>query len=202
MDAVNLLAGLVENHQVWAYVIIVLGLILEGEVIAISSGILTYLGLLSFPIVLVLILIGGLMKTIFGYALGRYLYLKFNHNKFFVFIEKRVNGFVPRFRERPFWSIFISKFIIGANNLVIIFSGYEGINYRKFLRAEILATAIWAPTMLSLGYFFGYTALRISREIWQFSLIVMVLFILFVIFDKIIGMLYELFEEFKYGKKQ
>jgi membrane protein DedA with SNARE-associated domain len=85
---------------------------------------------------------------------------------------------------------------MGANNIVIIFCGYEKINYKKFLKAEIIATAIWAPLLLTLGYIFSYTALHVSREIWRFSMVILVLFIIFILFDKLVSWVYELFEEF------
>lgn len=201
MDVVNLITSLVENHQIWAYAIMLFGVIIEGEVVGISGGILVHLGALSFPIALICVFCGGLLKTFLGYKLGAYFQRRFKTSKFLMYIEKKVQSAVPRFKEKPFWSIFISKFIIGANHLVILYSGYVGVDYRKYLKAEILATAIWAPIVLSLGYFFSYTALQISRDIWQFSMIVLVLFILFVAFDKLAGEIYEFFAEYKNGKK-
>ena len=196
MHTVNLLINLVEHHQVLAYIIIFFGLIFEGELIVISTGILAHLGALNFWFSLFFILLGGLSKTFIGYALGEFLYKKFNHNRFFRYIQKQVYSILPRFKTKPFWSIFISKFIMWANNIVIIFSGYEKIDYKKFLKAEIIATLVWAPLLLSLGYFFSYTALHISRDIWKFSMVVLILFIIFILFDKLVSWLYELFEEF------
>lgn len=201
METINLLTGLIEGHQVWAYILIYLGLIFEGEFFIISTGILAHLGALNFWFCLLFIFLGGVSKTILGYALGRWLYRKFNRNRFFRYIERKVYGLMPRFKEKPFWSIFISKFILGANHLVIVFSGYENIDYRKFLKAEVVATAIWAPLLLTLGYFFSYTALHISSEIWKFLMVIFVLFMLFVLFDKFVSWLYELFEEFYAEKK-
>jgi len=196
MHTINLLIGLVEHHQVLAYLLIFIGLIFEGEFFIIFTGILTHLGALNFWISLVFVFLGALSKTFIGYALGEFLYRKFQHHKFFTYIQKRVYNILPRFKAKPFWSIFISKFIIGANNIVVVFSGFEKINYKKYLKAEILATIVWAPLLLSLGYFFSYTALHVSREIWKFSLVVLILFIMFILFDKLISWLYELFEEF------
>jgi membrane-associated protein len=201
MHTVNLLINLVEHHQVLAYIIIFFGLIFEGELIVISTGILAHLGALNFWFSLFFILLGGLSKTFIGYALGKFLYKKFNHNRFFRYIQKQVYSILPRFKTKPFWSIFISKFIMWANNIVIIFSGYEKIDYKKFLKAEIIATLVWAPLLLSLGYFFSYTALHISRDIWKFSMVVLILFIIFILFDKLVSWLYELFEEF-YNENQ
>jgi membrane protein DedA with SNARE-associated domain len=186
----------VEHHQTLTYAIILLGLIFEGEVIIISTGILAHLGALNIWFAIIFILCGAVAKTFFGYALGGYLYQKYHHNGFFRYIQKRVYSFLPRFKEQPFWSVFVSKFIMGANNIVILFSGYEKIEYKNFVKAELIATFIWAPLLLSLGYFFSYTALSVSRDVWKFLAVVLVLFIIFILFDKLVSWLYELFEEF------
>lgn len=196
MHTVNLLTSIVENHQILIYAFIFLLLIFEGEVVVIFTGILAHLGALNFFVALIFILLGAFAKTFLGYSLGEYLHKKFHHHRFFNFIQKRVYTLLPKFKSKPFWSIFISKFMIGTNNVAIIFCGFERIDYRKFLKAETLATLIWAPFLLSLGYIFSYTALQVSEEIWRFSLVVVVLVLMFVLFDKLVGWLYELFEEF------
>lgn len=201
MHTVQILTGLIEHHQILAYVLIFIGLIFEGEIIIISTGVLSHLGALNFWVAIIFVLLGSFAKTFIGYAIGEYLYEKYNHNGFFRYIQKRVYNVLPKFKIKPFWSIFISKFIMWVNNIVIIFSGYEKINYKKFLKAEISATLIWAPFLLSLGYLFSYTALSVSKEIWKFLTVVLVLLIMFILFDKLVSWLYELFEEF-YDKQE
>jgi membrane-associated protein len=200
MHTVNLLISLVEHHQILTYVVIYLGLIFEGEFFIISTGILAHLGALNFWVSLVFVLLGALSKTFIGYAFGEFLFKKFNRHKILKYLQKRVYSILPKFKEKPFWSIFISKFIMGANYIVIIFSGYEKIDFKKYLKAEISSIMIWAPVLLSIGYFFSYTALHVSREIWKFLLVILVLFVIFILFDKLVSWLYELFEEF-YDKK-
>ncbi len=196
MHTVKILSGIVENHQVLIYAIILLGIIFEGEFVIIFTGVLAHLGALNVFVAIIFILLGAFAKTFFGYALGQFLFKKFNHHRFFRYIQKRVYLLLPKFKTKPFWSIFISKFIIGANNVVIIFSGFEKINYKKYLKAEVLATVLWAPFLLSLGYIFSYTALQVSGEIWRFSMVVLVLVIMFILFDKLVSWIYELFEEY------
>lgn len=202
MYTVNLLTSLVDHHQILAYGIIFLGLIFEGEFVVISVGILSHLGALNFWFSLLFILLGAISKTFLGYALGGFLYKKFNHHRIFKYIQKRVYNVFPRFKVKPFWSIFVSNFIMGVNYLVVVFCGYEKIDYKKFLKAEISSKLIWAPGLLSLGYFFGYTAFNISREIWKFSMVVVILFILFIFVDKLIGWAYEIFEEIYDNEEQ
>ena len=196
MNSVHILNHLVWDHQVLAYLLIFIGLIVEGEVVVITAGVLSYLGALDFWLALCFILAGGMVKTFGGYYLGVILQEKYSQANFLKYLKKRVLYFMPRFRERPFWSIFVSKFIMGANHFVIIFCGYEKIDYKKFLRAEISSTVIWAPLLLSLGYFFSYAALHVTREIWRFLMIVFIFYIIFVLFDKLVSWIYEMFEEF------
>jgi membrane-associated protein len=200
MHTVNFLTALVEHHQILTYAIILFGLLFEGEVIIISTGVLAHLGALNIWVALAFVLAGALGKTFLGYALGEFLYKKFNHNRFFKYIQKRVYSFLPGFKGKPFWSIFVSKFIFGANNIVILFAGFERIDFKKYLRAEIYATLVWAPLLLLLGYIFSYTALNVSRNVWDFLGVMLGLFTTFVIFDRFVGWLYEIFQEFYEGK--
>lgn len=202
MHTVKFLTLLVEHHQMLTYALIFLGLIFEGEVVVISTGILTHLGALNFFWALLFIISGSLVKTFIGYYIGRLVARKWHDRKILKYIEKKVFSVMPNFRQKPFWSIFASKFIMGVNYIVIIFAGYEKINYKKYLKAEIIATFIWAPSLLLIGRFFGYTALHVSRQIGEFSLVVLILIISFVVFDKLVGWLYEIFEQFYNPEKK
>ncbi len=201
MHTVNFLKHLVEGYEVWAYALILFGIIFEGEFIIICTGILAYLGVLDVYTAFIFILCGGLGKTFLGYYIGVLVNRKWKDKKFIKYIERRVSFVMPHFDEKPFWSIFISKFILGVNHVVIIFSGFKKISLKIYLKAELITTAIWAPGFFSLGFFFGYTALSISKEIWRFSLVVLLLVIGFIIFDKLVGWIYELFE-LSYDDKQ
>lgn len=200
MHTVKLLIILVQHHQALTYAVILFGLVFEGEIVLLSTGILIHLGALNFPFAIVFILLGGLGKTLLGYYIGRVVHDRWYHKKFLKYIEKRVMGIMPNFKQKPFWSIFISKFIMGLNHIVIIFSGYEKIDFKKYLKAEVSSTVIWAPLLLGLGYFFSYTALHVSKEIWKFSLVILLLVVGFILFDKLVGWIYEIFEEF-YNEK-
>ncbi|MCX6752803.1 MAG: hypothetical protein NTW62_00440 [Candidatus Nomurabacteria bacterium] len=201
MHTVNLLKHLVEGHEVLAYAVIFLGIVFEGEFIIISTGILAFVGALNIYSAFIFILCGGIGKTFLGYYIGNVIEKKWKHTKFVKYLERRVSHVMPRFEERSFWSIFISKFILGINNIIIIFSGFKKVPLRIYLKAEFISTLIWAPSFFFLGYFFGFTALNISHEIWRFLLIVLMLVISFIAFDRLIAWLYEVFEEFFNGNE-
>lgn len=200
MHVLEFLTNFVSNHEVLAYGLIFVGLIIEGEFMIISAGILAHLGVLNFFMALLFILLGGFVKSILGYYVGRAIYRRWHSTKFCRYIEHRVHHVMPRFRQKPFWSIFLSKFIMGANHLVIVFSGFQRVDYRKYLKAETIATLIWAPGLLTLGYIFSLTALNITREIWEFALIIFIFVVIFIILDKTLGWLYGLVAEMMNGE--
>ena len=202
MHTVNILNNLVANHEVWAYLVIFVGLIFEGEVVVIFAGVLSNLGALHFAMALVFILAGILTKIFVLYYLGSLLQEKYNHRKFFQYVEKRISSVMPRFEQKPFWSIFASTFIMGIGWIVMLFAGYKKINYKTYLKAEISSVAIWAPLLLSIGYFFGEAALSVTRELWKFSLVILLLIIGYVLFDKIVAWFYAVFQQFANGNRE
>jgi membrane protein DedA with SNARE-associated domain len=196
MHTVNILRHLIDNHEMLVYIFIYLGLIVEGEFVLILTGILLLLGALNLPLTVGIIFFGVISKTLLGYYIGTLVHKRWNHMKFLKRIEKHVLKIMPHFKQKPFLSIFISKFIFGINNIVIIFAGYQKIDFKKYLKAEFCSTVIFAPSLILLGYLFSYTALLISHEIWGFSFIVLLLVALFIIIDRAISWVYEFFEEF------
>ena len=195
MHTVQFLKILVLHHDILAYTLIFFGIVFEGEFILVCTGVLAYLGALDIRFLLFFTLAAGLGKTFLGYYIGAVIRENWGETRFIKYISKKVLVVMPRFKEKPFWSIFLSKFILGVNHVVIIFAGFHKIALKTYIKAELITTAIWAPALLSLGFFFGYTALNVSREIWQFSLTALLLFIAFIVFDKLIARLYEIFQE-------
>lgn len=202
MHTIDILTNIVEQYQTLIYLFLFIGLLVEGEFVLIATGILLHIGALNFYFTLYFICLGLFCKTTLGYYLGRLIHSKWNHTKLLKYIEKRVLAVMPHFKRKPFWSIFISKFILGVNNIVIIFAGYQKINFEKYVKAEFTSTIVWAPALVSLGFFFSYAAFYMSQEIWRFSLIVLILTILFFSIDKLISWIYEMFEEFYHNNIQ
>ncbi len=201
MHTIQTLRYVVEHYQVLAYFLIFFITIFEGEVVAISAGILIALGGLNAVITFIALFCGGMIKSFLGYYIGTFLHRRFNNNKFFQYIERKVLGIMPNFEAKPFWSIFASKFLM-VNHIVIIFAGYKKIEFRKYIQAEILSTVLWAISLLVLGYSFSYAAFRISHKLSEFLLIIVLFIVGFFVLEKILSLLYNAFEYFIHTDEQ
>jgi len=184
----------IEIHAVIIYIIIFLGVIIEGEIAVIFAGIFSFLGSINIFIAFAAVILGGVVKSLIGYSIGYYLNKHHSHRPFMGKIEMRISHFLPRFIERPFWSIFTSRFLIlGIGWFTLVFSGYKNISIKTYAKAEGFSLALWSVLIISLGYFFGYTALSISRDVRHVLVLILVFFIGFFILEKIIAFIFELF---------
>lgn len=194
MITIGYIKHFASSHAEIAYALLILGVIIEGEIVVILAGIFAHLGSLHFGIALSLTILGGALKSILGYGFGFYLQKKWSHSPLLSRAERRVNYFLPRFSRRPFWSVFVSRFLIlGLHWFTLIYAGYKRIILKTFVRAEVASLIVWSISMLSLGYFFSYTALSISRDVRKFLGIILICFISFFIIEKLITFIIELF---------
>jgi membrane protein DedA with SNARE-associated domain len=195
MPTISYIQHFTASHVEIIYLLIVLGVIVEGEIIVIIAGILAHLGSVNVYLALLATIVGGGIKSILGYSIGYYLQKNHSDKKLVFQTENRINYFLPNFLNRPFISLFLSRFLIlGIYWFALIYAGYKKIHIRTFIKAEISSLVVWALVMLSLGYFFSYTALSISRDIRNFLGIILIFFIMFFILEKVIAFIIELFE--------
>lgn len=180
-------------HEELAYLIIIIGVIVEGEIVVILAGIFAHLGSLDLFTSFLATVAGGGVKSVLGYCFGYYLNTHHSHTSFLRNTEYRINYFLPSFKEKPFWSIFLSRFLIlGLHWFSIVYSGYKKVSLRTYIKSEGLSLVLWAWFMLLLGFFFSYTALSISRDIRKFLGVILVCFIAFFLLEKLIAFMIEL----------
>jgi membrane protein DedA with SNARE-associated domain len=193
MITINFLRHFVEMYAIGAYLLIFFGVLIEGEIVVILAGIFAHLGSINIFSAFVATILGGLTKSTLGYTAG---YLIEKHHSKRVFIqrtESKISYFLPKFAEKPFWSIFISRFfILGLNWFTLIYSGYKKVNLRTYIKAEVASLILWAVVMLALGSIFSYTALSVGRDVRKFLGLILLFFIAFFIVERIVSFILEL----------
>ena len=192
--SIDVIRNFIEIHAIIVYFLIFLGVIIEGEIAVIFAGIFSYLGSINILISFIAVIFGGATKSFLGYTIGAYLNKFHSDNSLMKNIERRISYFLPRFKERPFWSIFMSRFfILGIGWFTILFSGYTNISLKIYTKAESCSLIVWSVGVLALGYSFGYTALSISRDIRHILISILVFFMAFFVLERFIAFIFELF---------
>lgn len=182
------------DHQSIAYLILFAAMVFEGETFMIISGVLSNLGALNLFYVILISFVGVILGDMFWYFFG----VMVKHEKVpefirkFIFMYERVvDKVLPHFKERPLKSLVIAKFIYGTNHATLILSGIMRVNFRLFMKAEVIASSIWVLVFTFLGYLFGYAAITISHRVSIFLLVILLLIVGFILLQRTISFYYE-----------
>jgi membrane protein DedA with SNARE-associated domain len=193
MITINFLQHFVEMYAIGAYLLIFLGVIIEGEVVVILAGIFSHLGSINIFSAFIATVLGGVTKSTIGYTVGYYLEKHHSKRVFMQRTESKIAYFLPNFSRKPFWSIFISRFfILGLNWFALIYSGYKKVNLRTYIKAEVASLILWSVIMLALGSIFSYTALSVGRDVRKFLGLLLLFFIAFFIVERIVSFVLEI----------
>ncbi len=195
MRLLHFLITLVTTHTLLVYFLLLLAIAFEGELALLVLGILTHAKVISFPHAIILGVVGAIIKTLWAYHLGVWLRKNIPQNGIFDFIERKVHAAFPRFKQKPFWSIFFSKFIYGLNHLTAIFSGYTGTPFPLYAKAELTSSGIWLILMFTLGYFFSVAAFSLTHNLQRVALILLACIVGFLLLSKGLEWVIEWFEQ-------
>lgn len=178
-NGLNFFISFVEAHRFIGYAILFVGMLLEGETILIGAGILVHLKAFDPFDTFMIALSGVFFGAFLWYYLGMFLHKRYAENKMLIYAKKNILRLLPNFEQKPFWSIFTSKFIYGLNHSALVFSGFLKINLALFAKAEIFASIIWTIGNLMLGYIVSYAAINITHNIKFFGIIIITLMLAF-----------------------
>ncbi len=182
----------IEAHRYLGYLLLFLAMIFEGEIVLIFAAILSHVGAFELEIVFIIALIGVILGNIVWYYAG----IATSRNTFVARVilpraEHAIHYFLPRFCEKPFKSIFFSKFIYGVNHAVVFMSGVMRVRFLLFVKAESLASVVWVGFYSIIGYLFGYAAIQITHTASRFVLITVLFVVVFILLQKFLVYLYE-----------
>lgn len=184
-QSIDIFIPLVQDHRFLAYGALFVAMLIEGEVFLIIAGMLASLRALDFGDVLWVAFVGVLLGDAFWYAFG--MFIVWTEKLAFLsrWAEKSVLIFLPRFREKPFLSIFLSKFIYGVNHGVLVLSGVMRVSFSLFMKAEAVASFVWVATYAVAGYMFGHAAVVFTRKASHFTLLIVLFVVAFILLQKL-----------------
>lgn len=184
--ALGLFITFVEAHRFIGYVILFMGMLLEGETLLLGAGILIHLRAFDPIDTFFIALAGSLIGDFLWYYLGVFLYRHYSESNVINFAKKNILRIFPNFEQKPFWSIVISKFIYGTNRSMLVMCGFSRIKFSLFAKAEILASPVWILVSIVLGYILSYAALNITHRLKIFGIIVAVGIITFLVVEHLL----------------
>ncbi|MFH1175393.1 MAG: DedA family protein [bacterium] len=171
----------------YKYLAIFLGSFIEGINIMLIGGFFVALGILNIWLVLLLLFLGDILSDTMWYFVG-YFGGSNIIQKFVKFLraEKKMQKLKRYLNERGGRVIIPIKFTSGFCFIMLLTAGSIRMNFKKFIKFDLIGSAGWVAFMFSLGYFFGESFERISQNVSQVGFVIALIIISALILVKII----------------
>jgi len=133
------------------YLLIFIGLILEGDAVLFAAFYLAQQGHLELEILIPVVFAGALTSDILWYKFGSFL------EKKSAFVRKqaeRISRPIDRhLRKRPLSTIFISQFVFGLYHATIMRAGAIKVRFWPYFKTVFLSSIVWISLIGGLAYF-------------------------------------------------
>ncbi|MBI5733944.1 MAG: DedA family protein [Candidatus Kerfeldbacteria bacterium] len=173
----------------YSYLILFLGVVLEGEIFPLAAGFLVSLSLMSLPLTLLVTFVGAMIGDIlwFGAARrwGRQLVDKWGH--WLMLKPERLKWLENHFASNGKKTLFVTKFIYSFGHSSIIVAGLARMKFKEFIKVEALAGLIWSLLFVLLGKILGHSFSLLKLVIHDLAYIGLVIILLVIGLQILLG---------------
>lgn len=172
------------SHQTFAYLIIFVGMMIEGDVLLFTAGFLANRGIFDVITLLIIIfsgvILGDNLWYIFGEIIKKESYL-------YGFIERLTLPFDEHLKNRTIRTIFIAKFAYGFYRPLLLRAGSQNLSFKKFIKADVFASTVWIFLIGGLGYISSASFFIIRRYLRYTELTLFLGIAIFILISHIIA---------------
>lgn len=149
-----------------AYPVIFVGMMIEGDIFLFTTAFLTSAGFFELWKVALVAVAGALIGDLIWFWLGQ----RFMNSSELIqrWADRVASPFDAHLRDRPFHTIFLSKFVYGLHRLLLARAGNSGMKFDLFVRLDLVAITLWMLAVGGLGYFSG-ASIQLIRHYLKFT---------------------------------
>jgi len=179
------LKAFVEVHGAWVYALLFLiifvetGLVvmpfLPGDSLLFVVGALAGLGLMSYPLAMLLMVVAAVLGDALNYSIGRYFgpkVFQWEHSRWF---NKKAFDRAHAFYEQYGGiTIVLARFMPFLRTFAPFVAGVAAMTRHKFTVYNVAGALLWVLSLVTLGYLFGnlpWVQKNLSMIIWAMIII-------------------------------
>jgi membrane protein DedA with SNARE-associated domain len=153
------------------------------DIIVLSAGMGLFEGLGEIFPVFLITLLGIIVSDFIIFLIGKKLGLKIFNFKFlsFLFSREKIEKVQGIFNNHGWKIIFTGRFVAGLRPVVFFTAGMSKISLISFFLTDFLASLIYIPFLLFLGYRFSYDIDRLIRGVTHIYHIIEIVIILIIV---------------------
>jgi len=155
----------------YSYLILFFGVVVEGEIFPLAAGFLVSLSLMNLYGAMIVGFVGAVVGDILWFMAARHWGRKLvDRCGRFLFIKpSRLKWLEEHFQENGKKTLAVTKFIYSFGHASIIVAGIAKMDFKEFLKVDIIACLGWVVLFTLLGHTFGasFTLLQeILKDVW------------------------------------
>jgi len=162
----------VASYGLW---IVFFGVMLEGTTMILVSGVLCYLGMLSFVEVVPVAIVGAVIGDQFWYFMGRYYAASFLARS--ALLKEKVEKLAPTVEKKASLLAFGGRFVYSGAIVFPLTLGVYKYDHKHFTLFDTIGVTLWSFTGILLGYILGSSVEEFVGEltkVWHFIVVVAV----------------------------
>lgn len=177
----------VSSLGVFAYLLVFVGMILEGDVIFFTAVFLAHQRILDLDELLLAVLAGALIGDILWYKIGERLDKK---SGFFRRLASKISKSLDRHLvKRPLSTLFIAKFTYGIYHAVLLRAGALKLPFKSFFKVISSSTVVWMLLVGGLAYFSSESFNLVKRYLKYGEIGLLIGFVFFILLTNLISKL-------------
>jgi membrane protein DedA with SNARE-associated domain len=175
-------------YPLWTYLVLFLGMIIEGDVLLFTAGFLVHRGVLKLLPTFFAMYAGTVFGDVIWYGIGT---IDPNRNKIVHFLAMLADvasrKIDEHLKERTFRTLLISKYVYGAHHFVLARAGMLRLPLRRFLRDDALGSLIWILSLGILGYAASASFSRVAHGLRLVEIILLLSIVIFVLLHEVLS---------------
>lgn len=150
----------------YKYLLLFMGIVIEGPMLIIASGFLILLGFFDLIPAFFIIIAGDLVGDVIWYYIGYFFAEPFlrNYGKFFKVTPEIFQKLKDLFNKNHTKILLISKVTIGLGMALatLTAAGASHVSFKKYISLNFIGEVVLVSILLTIGYLFGQMYLSIS----------------------------------------
>ena len=159
----------------YKYLLLFMGIVIEGPILMIASGFLVLSGFFSLVPTFFVILAGDLLGDVIWYYIGYFFAEPFlrKYGKFFKITPEIFEKAKSLFHENHVKILLISKITIGAGMALatLMAAGASHVSFKKYMALNFIGETVLVSILMTIGYFFGQIYISIPGILKVYSAI-------------------------------
>lgn len=181
-DTLTFINQIKELYGAYGYSLVFFGALLEallfigfyipGSTVVLLGAALAKTGVVSYPLVFILGILGLLLGNIINYFLGK-------HGWYRIFIsfgfQKGIDIAKEKLKKHEKKAIFFGFIFPGSASFISTACGILGMSFRIFVLYSFLSLVFWSMVWGNLAYFFGFIAIQLLMKYFGIFLLMVLI---------------------------